>query len=55
VTAMETFSYEIRKRAVALPPLARLTAATEFQKRTPNILLSDSYTTATNKTVACIR
>jgi len=55
VTVMETFSYEIRKRAVALPPLARLTATTEFRTRTTNILLSDSYTTATNKTGACIR
>jgi hypothetical protein len=49
---METFSYEIRKRAVALPPLARLTATTEFRKRTPYILLSDSYTSATNKSEA---
>jgi len=55
VTAMETFSYEISKRDVALPPLARLTAATEFRKRTPNTLLSDSYMSATIKTGACIR
>lgn len=55
MTAMETFSYEIGKRAVALPPLARPTAANVLQKRTPNILLSDSSTTATNKTGACIR
>ena len=55
MTAMETFSYVIRKRAVALPPLARLTATIEFRIRTTNIWLSDSYTTATSKTGACIR
>ena len=53
--AMENFSYEIRKCAVALPPVARLTAVTELRTRTTNILLSDSYPTATNKTGACIR